>query len=65
MMDGRGGQDESAADVTARCACGWEARGHVDEVVTATLEHARRVHNMESTRDEVLARLVGSTPEGG
>jgi hypothetical protein len=39
-----------------RCVCGWESTGSEDEVVTATLDHGRMVHNMEGTRDEVLAR---------
>lgn len=41
-----------------RCACGWETTGSADEVVVATQEHARRIHNMTSTREEVLARTV-------
>jgi len=39
-----------------RCVCGWESTGSEDEVVTATLDHGRSVHNMEGTRDDVLAR---------
>lgn len=42
---------------TNRCACGWEFRGTRDEVVDATIDHGRRIHNMEATRDEVLAAL--------
>ena len=38
------------------CVCGWESTGAEDEVVAATLDHGRRVHNMEGTRDDVLAR---------
>jgi predicted small metal-binding protein len=41
-----------------RCACGWETRGTVDELVAATREHGRRLHNMEPTRDQVLAMVV-------
>jgi len=41
-----------------RCACGWEMRGTEDEVVPATQEHGWRVHNMEATREEVLAMAV-------
>ncbi len=40
-----------------RCACGWEFRGTEDEVVDATIDHGRRIHNMEATRDEVLDAL--------
>jgi hypothetical protein len=39
-----------------RCVCGWESTGSEDEVVAATLDHSRTVHNMEGTRDDVLAR---------
>ena len=38
------------------CACGWEITGTADEVVTATIDHGARVHNMEATPDQVLAR---------
>jgi predicted GNAT family acetyltransferase len=40
-----------------RCACGWETTGSLDDVVGATDEHGRRVHNMAATRDEILARV--------
>ena len=51
---------------TNRCACGWEHRGPRDEVVDATIDHGRRIHNMEATRDEVLAALGdGETAEAG
>ena len=43
------------ATLRVRCVCGWETRGTEAEIVPATQEHGRRVHNMESTRDEVLA----------
>ena len=38
------------------CVCGWESVGPADEVIAATLDHGRRVHNMEGTPDEVRAR---------
>lgn len=42
-----------------RCACGWEATGFTEEeLVAATTEHGRRVHNMVPTRDDVLAMIV-------
>lgn len=51
--------------VRVRCACGWETTGAEAEVVTATREHGRRLHNMVPTRDEVLAMVVGDgTPPG-
>lgn len=44
--------------ITVRCACGWETTGTTTEVVSATTEHGRRLHNMTPTRDEVLAMAV-------
>jgi predicted small metal-binding protein len=54
--------------MTIRCVCGWETIGTEDEVVAATEEHGRRMHNMTPTRDEVLAMAVGPgepAPAGG
>ena len=45
--------------ITVRCVCGWETSGPEEDVVIATTEHGRRVHNMTATRDEVLAMAVG------
>ena len=45
------------ADVTNRCACGWEVTGPEDVVVDATIDHGKRIHNMEATRDQVIAVL--------
>jgi len=42
---------------TNRCACGWEVTGSEDEVVDATIDHGRRIHNMEATREQVLVAL--------
>jgi len=42
---------------TNRGACGWEITGTEDEVVEATIDHGKRIHNMDATRDEVLAAL--------
>ena len=41
-----------------RCACGWETTGSEEELIRATEEHGRRVHNMVPTRDEILAMIV-------
>jgi len=46
------------ATMTVRCVCGWETTGPEEEVVVATIDHGRRVHNMTATRDEVLAMAV-------
>jgi hypothetical protein len=45
-------------EIRVRCVCGWETIGQVDDVVAVTQEHGRRVHNMEATRDEVLAMAI-------
>ena len=52
--------DEST--FTNRCACGWEVSGSEDEVVDATIEHGRRIHNMEATREQVVATLHAPAP---
>ena len=44
--------------IHVRCVCGWEAVGSEDDVVPATQEHGRRLHNMDATREEVLAMAV-------
>lgn len=43
---------------TARCACGWEVTGPEGEVVAATTEHGRRMHNMEATPEQILAAAI-------
>jgi predicted small metal-binding protein len=45
-------------NLTVRCVCGWELVGPEEDLVIATQEHGRRVHNMEATREEVLAMVV-------
>jgi predicted small metal-binding protein len=45
--------------ITVRCVCGWETSGPEEDVVVATIEHGRRLHNMIATREEVLAMAVG------
>ena len=47
-----------ASQYTNRCACGWEVTGPMDDVVDATIDHGRRIHNMEATREEVVAVLM-------
>jgi len=39
-----------------KCDCGFEVRGTADEVVGAMQDHAKNVHNMSATREQVLAR---------
>ena len=56
------GDDGETDEITNRCACGWEVTGPVDEVVTATVDHGARIHNMTATREQVLAAL-GRAPD--
>lgn len=46
-------------EYTNTCECGWEVTGPLDAVVDATIDHGRRIHNMEATRDQVITVLLG------
>jgi predicted small metal-binding protein len=43
------------AELIVTCECGFETRGDEDTVVAATQQHGRDVHNMDVTREQVLA----------
>ncbi|HEX9889840.1 MAG TPA: DUF1059 domain-containing protein [Nitriliruptorales bacterium] len=43
------------SELIVTCACGWETSGTEDDVVAATQEHGRDLHNMEATREQVLS----------
>jgi predicted small metal-binding protein len=49
---------------TNRCACGWEITGGENEVVDATIDHGRRIHNMEATREQVIEVLHANAGPG-
>ncbi len=49
-------------EFTNSCACGWTVTGTEDTVVDATIDHGRRIHNMEASRDQVVAALQRSQP---
>ena len=51
------GRDVNSSRYTNACACGWTVEGGLDEVVDATIDHGRKIHNMEATRDQVVAAL--------
>lgn len=53
------------AMLRVRCVCGWEVVGTEEEVVPATQEHGRLVHNMAATRDQVLAMAMADPAPGG
>ena len=44
--------------LVVRCDCGFEARGTADQVVDAMQDHAKNVHNMTATREQVLDRAT-------
>ena len=39
-----------------RCECGVESRGDADELVRQVQQHARSIHNMIATREQILER---------
>jgi predicted small metal-binding protein len=41
-----------------RCDCGFEVRGSANVVVERMQDHARNVHNMTATREQVLGRAT-------
>ena len=42
-------------ELIVRCDCGFEARGSEDELIPVVQKHGREAHNMQVTRDQVLA----------
>ena len=46
-----------------RCECGWQIVGSEEEVVPAVIEHGQKLHNMQATREQVLARLEPAPSE--
>jgi predicted small metal-binding protein len=45
-----------ATILVVRCECGFEVKGGADDVVAGIQVHARDNHNMQATREQVLAR---------
>jgi predicted small metal-binding protein len=41
--------------LVVRCECGFEVRGTEEELVPVVQRHGREAHNMEATREQVLA----------
>jgi hypothetical protein len=37
------------------CDCGWSSRGPEDQVIEATRDHARRVHELEISDEQARA----------
>lgn len=42
-------------ELVIECDCGWRFRGAEEELVAAAQRHGREVHQMELTREQVLA----------
>ena len=42
-------------EIVVTCECGLEVRGEVEDVVAKVQEHGRDAHNMDVTREQVLA----------
>ena len=42
-------------ELVVRCDCGFEARGDAEKLIPLVRKHGREAHNMEVTRDQVLA----------
>jgi predicted small metal-binding protein len=43
------------SDLVVRCECGFEARGGEADLVPIVQKHGLESHNMEVTREQVLA----------
>ncbi|HET9443900.1 MAG TPA: hypothetical protein VFO65_11290 [Acidimicrobiales bacterium] len=46
------------------CACGWQTEGVRERVYEDTLDHGRRLHNMEVTPEQV-DQMSTPLPEAG
>lgn len=51
---------ENAIEVV--CECGFTSQGQPDDVVKETQKHGQEVHNMDVSRDQVMAMSRPSTP---
>ena len=43
------------SEIVVTCECGLEVRGSTDDVVAQVQAHGREAHNMDVTREQVLA----------
>lgn len=48
-------EQTAAVELVVRCDCGFEAQGAEEELVPAVQKHGREAHNMQVTREQVLA----------
>jgi len=42
-------------DLVVKCECGFEVRAQEAELVRLVQKHGREAHNMDATREQVLA----------
>jgi predicted small metal-binding protein len=49
------GEESDKLELIVRCECGFEARGTETQLVPAVQKHGREAHNMDATREQVLA----------
>lgn len=47
--------DSQQGELVVRCECGFQARAAEDELVPIVQRHGRERHDMEVTREQVLA----------
>lgn len=48
-------QEARSTELVVRCDCGFEARGDERKLVPLVQEHGLEAHNMQVTREQVLA----------
>ncbi len=48
-------QDARPIELVVKCDCGFEARGFEDELIPTVQKHGQEAHNMQVTREQVLA----------
>jgi predicted small metal-binding protein len=56
-MNHRGAEGANVT-IVVKCECGWMTRGVEENVVEAMQVHARQIHRLELTRDQVLAKTT-------
>ncbi|MEX0874069.1 MAG: DUF1059 domain-containing protein [Actinomycetota bacterium] len=47
--------EKEMAELIVKCACGLEIQGEEEDVVAKVQDHGREAHNMEVSREDVLA----------
>ena len=47
--------DAERGELVVKCECGLEMRGQEAELIVQVQQHGRDAHNMDATREQVLA----------